>query len=202
MMFKLSTLALAASLLGMAVASPTNSELESRATCQGNNSTCGGPFPACCSGLFCNTLNGRCGPCMARNGACQLGVPCCAGLTCSALSGVSDYMHLLRGFPTDDDFTAMQLSAQSLMSFVCRRLHRDDTQANKPNSWIMDFFVYRLQLYYCVTLICGATLLDASVRWDTREKRPLPNESSDENWGLLNYDFAIRRAPSTSLVSL
>ncbi|KAJ7235668.1 hypothetical protein C8J57DRAFT_1248241 [Mycena rebaudengoi] len=138
MMFKLSTLVLAASLLGVAVASPTNSELESRATCQGNNSACGGPFPACCSGLFCNTLNGRCGPCMARNGACQLGVPCCAGLTCSALSGVSDYMHLLRGFPTEAGFTAMQLGAQGL------------------------------QLYYCVTLICGATLLDASVRWDKK----------------------------------
>ncbi|KAJ7271275.1 hypothetical protein C8J57DRAFT_1508228 [Mycena rebaudengoi] len=52
MMFKLSTLVLAASLLGVAVASPTNSELESRATCQGNNSACGGPFPRAAVAYF------------------------------------------------------------------------------------------------------------------------------------------------------
>ncbi|KAF7362656.1 hypothetical protein MVEN_00614700 [Mycena venus] len=92
MMFKaLSALALAASLLGATVASPTNSELEaglqSRQSCSASNGVCGSGLPACCTGLFCNTLNGRCGPCMTTGGACQIGVPCCAGHTCSALSG-------------------------------------------------------------------------------------------------------------------
>jgi hypothetical protein len=63
MMFKaLSALVLAASLLGATVASPMNSELEaglqSRQSCGANNSACGSVLPACCTGLFCNTLNG------------------------------------------------------------------------------------------------------------------------------------------------
>ncbi|KAJ6545670.1 hypothetical protein B0H19DRAFT_1075941 [Mycena capillaripes] len=91
MIFKaLSALVLAGSLFGATVASPMSeleAGLESRQSCGINNSACGSVLPACCSGLFCNTLNGRCGPCMVSGGACQVGVPCCAGFTCSALSG-------------------------------------------------------------------------------------------------------------------
>ncbi|KAJ7291559.1 hypothetical protein C8J57DRAFT_1492025 [Mycena rebaudengoi] len=92
-MFKaLSALVLAASLLGATVASPTSeleAGLESRQlpACSPNNGVCSASLPACCSGLFCNILNGRCGPCMVTGGACTVGVPCCAGHTCSALSG-------------------------------------------------------------------------------------------------------------------
>ncbi|KAJ7899207.1 hypothetical protein B0H14DRAFT_2556776 [Mycena olivaceomarginata] len=62
MMFKaLPALVLAASLLGAAVASPTSeleAGLESRQSCGASNNACGSALPACCSGLFCNTLNG------------------------------------------------------------------------------------------------------------------------------------------------
>ncbi|KAF7346637.1 hypothetical protein MSAN_01801200 [Mycena sanguinolenta] len=62
-MFKaLSALILAASFLSATLASPTNSELEaalqSRQSCSANGGACTAGFPPCCTGLFCNTLNG------------------------------------------------------------------------------------------------------------------------------------------------
>ncbi|KAK7013957.1 hypothetical protein R3P38DRAFT_3004289 [Favolaschia claudopus] len=90
MLFKaLSTFVFAASMLGMTAASPASPELElqARQSCTGSNGPCGNALPACCSGLFCNILNGRCGGYMTSGGACQIGVPCCAGHTCSPLSG-------------------------------------------------------------------------------------------------------------------
>ncbi|KAJ6462920.1 hypothetical protein C8R45DRAFT_940578 [Mycena sanguinolenta] len=119
MMFKaLSTLVLAASLLGATVASPTNSDLEAglqaRQSCSGNNGVCGSGLAACCSGLFCNTLNGRCGPCMTLNGACTIGVPCCAGFTCSALSG--DRQKNKRAYTWNWNYRSFHLP--SLLSFA------------------------------------------------------------------------------------
>ncbi|KAK7052668.1 hypothetical protein R3P38DRAFT_3172979 [Favolaschia claudopus] len=47
-------------MVAFVAASPASPELElqARQSCTGNNGACGSALPACCSGLFCNTLNG------------------------------------------------------------------------------------------------------------------------------------------------